>query len=99
MTRYIDVEPLIRRFTGGESMKSVAESIADERFVQALNNEPTADVVEVKHGYWEEIKCGDGIFDYCFKCSNCGKTTPPKAFPVAPDYCPNCPAKMDGERK
>ena len=57
---------------------------------------PNADVEEVKHGYWEEIKCGDGIFDYCFRCSNCGKTTPPKAFPVAPDYCPNCPAKMDG---
>ncbi|MBE5943266.1 MAG: hypothetical protein E7264_12170 [Lachnospiraceae bacterium] len=57
-----------------------------------------ADYAEVKHGYWEEIKCGDGIFDYCFKCSNCGKTTPPKAFPVAPDYCPNCPAKMDGKR-
>lgn len=57
-----------------------------------------AEYQKVKHGYWEEVKCGDGVFDYCFRCSNCGNTTPPKAFPIAPDYCPNCPAKMDGGR-
>lgn len=56
---------------------------------------PSADVEEVKHGEWGEIKQGYGIFDYCFKCSNCGKTTPPNAFAVAPDYCPRCGAKMD----
>lgn len=68
-----------------------------------LNKKESEDTVcnfqqEVRHGYWEEIKCGDEMFDYYFKCSNCGNTTPPKAFPIAPDYCPNCGAKMDGER-
>lgn len=48
------------------------------------------------HARWIEEKCGDGIFNYRFKCSHCGNYTPEGAFPVAPDYCPHCPAKMDG---
>lgn len=57
---------------------------------------PAADVEEVKHGYWEEIKTGEKLYDYCFKCSNCNNETPPNSFVVSPDYCPNCGAKMDG---
>ena len=68
-----------------------------EAFCMSFRNK--ADVVEVRHEEWEEIKCGDGMFDYYFKCSNCGNRTPLKAFPIAPDYCPNCGAKMDGERR
>ena len=58
--------------------------------------EPAADVVEVKHGKWTET--GDNTLDnlYCgWKCSKCG-------FAICGDrynYCPNCGAKMDGERK
>lgn len=57
---------------------------------------PAADVVERKRGGWEEMRTGDGLYDYCFKCSNCRNTTPDKAYVVAPDFCPNCGAKMDG---
>ena len=49
----------------------------------------TADVQEVRHGKWE--KCKECCCEY--RCSVCEyelcRTT---------NYCPNCGAKMDGER-
>jgi hypothetical protein len=64
-----------------------------------LNNDPTVDAVEVVHGRWEKDepdKCGNRKP----RCSVCGK------YHLAwwsdythCNYCPNCGAKMDGERK
>ena len=94
---YIKKEVVIDKF---EKLQKRAETMRDKIYLDGvlavIENIPTAEVQEVKHGEWKEIKCGDEIFDYYFKCSNCGNTTPPKAFPVAPDYCPHCGAKMDG---
>lgn len=45
--RLIDANPLIEMFSGGESMKSISESIHDERFVAELRNAPTVDAVDV----------------------------------------------------
>ena len=59
---YIEREALIKMFSGGESMKSIAESIADERFIEAIKKAPDADVEEVvkckdcKHRY-EPVNC------------------------------------------
>ena len=47
----------------------------------------TADVVEVRHGYWIDGKCGH--YKICSEC----KQTADFDF----DYCPNCGAKMDGK--
>ena len=41
--RLIDANPIIEWFSGGESVKSMAESIHDERFVGALRNAPVVD--------------------------------------------------------
>lgn len=56
---------------------------------------PTADVVEVKHGYWI-------VDDDITECSNCHKEYVTargmlqlKVF----DYCPHCGAKMDGGKE
>ena len=65
---------------------------------------PAADVVEVKHGSW--LGEGDGYADgelvydvwYCSECNHCiddGTDDPD----LLPNYCPNCGAKMDGERQ
>lgn len=54
-------------------------------------NTPTADVVEVKHGEW--VINSDGYYPYCSICE-----TEPKNG-VMSKYCPECGAKMDGERK
>jgi hypothetical protein len=45
------------------------------------------DLVEVKHGYWQDNHNGT------FTCSVCGG----KASKM--NYCGNCGAKMNGERK
>jgi hypothetical protein len=63
----------------------------------ALKEIPKVDAVEVVHGRWEKQS---GIYS----CSECGKACP---YDVQADvieywpcnYCPNCGAKMDGERK
>jgi len=51
---------------------------------------PTADVVEVKHAKWEINY--DGYYPYC---SNC-KTEPKNG--VLSKHCPECGAKMDGQK-
>ena len=54
-----------------------------------------ADAAKVVHGEW--VVCGDGEY-VPFVCSACGKTTSWYHKQTA-NYCPNCGAKMDGERK
>ena len=54
----------------------------------------TADVVEVRHGEYHNARFTDGVF-YQEQCSICGEWT----YDYDKNYCPNCGAKMDGERK
>ena len=63
-------------------------------FVKTL---PTADVVEVKHGEWEEY--WDDDYMECFhRCSECKNDAPAKrdtyCDQVLTNYCPNCGVKM-----
>lgn len=53
----------------------------------------TADVVEVRHGHW--VVCG--TFDDFLTCSVCNSNKYPFGYGFA--YCPNCGARMDGERR
>lgn len=62
---------------------------------ELIDSQPTVKIPIEKHGYWTEKKCGDGMFDYYFVCSECHKNTPRGAYPIAPDFCPNCGAVMD----
>ena len=64
-----------------------------------LSDIPTADVVEVKHGYWIDKPTGRycHIGSYCSVCeekSGIGGIESNRHKP----YCPHCGAKMDGER-
>lgn len=58
---------------------------------------PAADVVEVRHGKWTLIGYGNGR-PLRWKCSACGYETF-DAVNGDTNFCPNCGAKMDGERK
>ena len=58
-----------------------------------LEDAPTADVVEVRHGKW--VRRDAILFDnevVWYKCSECNTT-----WGVRNNYCPNCGAKMDGK--
>lgn len=54
-----------------------------------IDNFPTADVAPVRHGHW--IECNYGL---TFECSECKY---PTEYNLT-DYCPNCGAKMDGDK-
>ena len=60
---------------------------------RAIKNAPTADVVEVVHGYWKETITHNGCtWDSDCVCSVCGKSGHP-----CNNYCEECGAKMDGK--
>ena len=97
MAEYVEREALLKKFTDAESQDNKAVGIGEFLFAVIrgiIENQPTADVVEVRHGYWDDCEC-----------SVCGKMHPSlyldeweleyriKETP----YCPNCGAKMDGK--
>ncbi len=94
MPRYIDAEYMFKcetcRHCRGE-YKCNTFCDSGESYSPNMSKIPTADVVEVRHGKWE-INC-DGYYPYCGNC----KTEPENG--VMTKYCPECGAKMDGERK
>ena len=55
----------------------------------AIMSIPSADVAPVRHGHW--IECNYGL---TFECSECKY---PTEYNLT-DYCPNCDAKMDGDK-
>lgn len=62
--------------------------------MSVVKKQPTADVAKVKHGEWiTPTKINGRTFDipHCSVCENvpCDKG----------NYCPNCGAKMDGNKK
>jgi hypothetical protein len=65
-----------------------------------VKNAPAADVVEVKHGYWQDKFNRNRMATQSF-CSVCGKHSGIGGIESNrhKPYCPNCGAKMDGERK
>ena len=74
------------RLTGTASVGYYTETIAE-----VLKQVPTVDAVEVVHGRWKNIDTREYLG---WMCSNCQKW-----FDSRTNYCPNCGAKMDGERK
>ena len=71
-------------------------------------NAPTVDAVEVVHGRWID-RYGGKYANPLYECSECKKKAPYKFeddslhiglwLQDLTDYCPNCGAKMDGERR
>ena len=56
-----------------------------------LRNLPYVDAVEVVHGWWEQARYTEAPLYICSECD--------KPEYKQHRYCPNCGAKMDGERK
>lgn len=86
MSEYIEREVLKENIL---SNKLMAREPATNRILQMIEDAPTADVQEVRHGKWLEDDYG-----YCH-CSNCRyEHDSPEC--ITP-YCPECGAKMDEE--
>ena len=81
MARYIDADKLISQL----DLRYSAES----EFAEQIRAQPTADVVEVRHGKWELHNDGSGT------CSHC-KTRQKHIwdFDNSQNYCGRCGAKM-----
>ena len=61
-------------------------------------NAPTVDAVPVKHGRWIDAIIPNGDKNLpIIVCDQCN-TFFPLAFGDSHRYCPNCGAKMDGEK-
>ena len=65
-----------------------------DMIVECNHHIPTADVAEVKHGYWKEYYSATK-FHYDCSCCDGGFTTEERCKTL-PNYCSNCGAKMDG---
>ena len=94
MSRYVDIKPY-------ENCKIVLHK--EDEGVRCRDL-PTADVGEVKRGYWIDVplnvyddRYGMNKYNKRIKCSVC-EYAMPYEYPRF-HICPNCGAKMDGERK
>ena len=97
MAEYIEQEKayeLASDFAGQASTK--AEYSAYWKVARAINELPTADVVEVRHGEWIAVSSSDMSTGKAFKCSKCQKM---RYGVRLPPYCQECGAKMDGDTK
>lgn len=67
--------------------------------IQCIEEAPAADVAPVRHGRWLTTDA----YPHRLYCSICYKTYAKNAkwvneLDLPTNYCPNCGAKMDGER-
>ena len=113
MSRYIDADEALRMMRNSQQdnpCESPYKGIwhtAHESCISCVDAQPTADVVEVRHGEWIDVQRpyttslgaeGKSPYRLCSKCK--------WEYPVVTvgqhlkkyTYCPNCGAKMDGER-
>ena len=104
MAEYIEKQALLKKMYASYSVPLLISQTTDEdimfkTMVSIVEEQPTADVVEAKHGewiYWQP----DGT-NHLWSCSVCGGaiSTPMKFVADHIKYCEHCGAKMDGERK
>ena len=86
-------EEYIRKADAKDALQEkVFHNLTDEFYgaMQAIDELPSADVVQVVHARWENYS------PITIKCSRCGHVIPDWRYSEC-KYCPNCMAKMDKE--
>ena len=66
-------------------------------YLDMIDTIPAADVTPVRHGRWEKSYADHeafGVRPYFRYCSECNEATVHQY-----NFCPNCGAKMDGDKK
>ncbi len=93
MSRYIDADRINAKLMDEYHGMISDESMKIYKIMQMLDNAPTADVQEVKHGKWLRT-VPTSTWSYRRVCSLCGQTA--NMIRTRYTYCPWCGAKMDG---
>ena len=94
MSRYIDADAAVKRFEelhGNEN--TLLNSYNADWIVSFIEDQPTADVQEVRHGRWDEIRDAYGHLEGWIH-RDCGRMSMAEE-----KYCPTCGAIMDEEVK
>lgn len=84
MPRYIDADALKKDLEENYVFVGFADLLND--IIDAIDAQPTTDVVERKKGKWIDYPIADG----CLQCSVCGILRFGES-----NYCPNCGAEME----
>lgn len=101
--RYIDADKL------SETIKEHAYLLCDsinsrdygmflDGIMQAIDETPTANVEEVRHGHWIKFTIQDGVYEH-MKCSNCSFYWSMSQHSNIFLRCPHCGALMDEEEQ
>ena len=86
MSRSIDSDKLVKRLKA-DPLYSLVEQYGITRVIE---NEPTADVAEIKRGRWERCDFSAPSGGYTmYQCSVCACL-----YYEPSHYCPNCGARM-----
>lgn len=104
MARYIDADNLINELSAACMPiyeKGITGILGDNSSItDIINEQPTADVQEARHGKWEatELMYENG----CTRCSECkteyyASNLEEICGDTFPTYCPLCGARMDGD--
>lgn len=102
MSRYIDVDKLMIVLNDWWYSQTKIESqnipyddyisVTIRSAMEAVKEQPTADVRENVRGYWKKRK--DKPLQNWYQCSNCGAICG-----ETPKYCSECGAEMRGEQE
>lgn len=90
-----DIDDVIKELFSPIEIKAVA--LRTPRVITNLD-QPTVDVAKVRHGEWIKPKNRHNPSDWK-ECSLCGYYFDVSVGQETTPYCPECGAKMDGERR
>ena len=102
MTKYINADNLINELSAACMPiyeKGITGILGDNSSIaDIINEQPTADVQEARHGKWEARIYENG----CTRCSECkteyyASNLEEICGDTFPTYCPLCGARMDGD--
>ena len=92
--RYISEKALIENIAKITDLRTLSTKTVGE----AINNVPSADIVEVKHGRWQIEDRGGKPTDRPI-CSQCGATPKYYVNGESSSYCQECGSKMERKVK
>ena len=98
MKRYIDAEKTKRELLENEVRIYDPKNMSTEDAMYIIDEQPTADVKEVKRGHWNDVQYTYfGLKRYeCSECSD-DKYWKKRYLEHKESFCPNCGADMRGD--